>query len=80
MRLTLHYRDHSEEKPLDLDTVLIETDEQRLTLTWRASADTHGDPFRLLEMIIGEVSEQGTANSNIIDSGRRESEGRQSLS
>jgi len=58
MGLTLHYRDRSEEKPMDLDTVLIECDEQRLTLTWRASADTHGDPFRLLVMVIGQSPER----------------------
>lgn len=53
MGLMLHYRDRSEEKLMDLDTVLIESEEQRLTLTWRASADIHGDPFRLLEMVVG---------------------------
>lgn len=58
IRLTLHYKDHSEEKAMDLDTILIESDERRLTLTWRATADIHGDPFRLLEMLIEEVSEQ----------------------
>jgi hypothetical protein len=79
MRLTLHYKDHSEDKPMDLDTILIEPDEQKLTLTWRASADIHGDPFRLLEMIIEEASEERTANSGVIDSGRWENERRQSL-
>ena len=50
--LKLHYRDSTEEKPMDLDTIMIEPDEERLILTWRTSADIHGDPFRLLEMIV----------------------------
>lgn len=53
VNLGLHYRSRSEHKPMDLDTVMLEPDERRLILTWRATADIHGDPFNLLEMVIG---------------------------
>lgn len=53
MHIALHYTDHSEGKMMDLDTILIEPYEKRLILTWRATANIHGDPFRLLEMIVG---------------------------
>ena len=57
VKIGLHYRDRSEEKLMDLDTVMLEPDERRLTLTWRATADIHGDPFNLLEMVIGTRKE-----------------------
>lgn len=57
VKIGLHYRESSEEKLMDLDTVMLEPDERRLTLTWRATADIHGDPFNLLEMVIGARKE-----------------------
>jgi hypothetical protein len=60
--LTLNYTDHTEQKPMDLDNILIESDERRLILTWHASADIHGNPFRLLEMIVGLPSETTSRN------------------
>ena len=58
MKMSLHYTDHSEEKMMDLDTVLIEPDEKKLILTWRATADIHGDPFKLDETVIGKPQEE----------------------
>jgi len=52
----LHYRDRSEQKELDLDSLVVDTDARTLTLTWRTSADVHGDPFRLLETVIDAAS------------------------
>ena len=53
MRIGLRYRTHSEDRLMDLDTVFVEADVRRLTLTWRATADIHGDPFNLLDIEIG---------------------------
>ena len=57
----LHYRNASEQKEMDLDSVVVDTDARTLTLTWRANADVHGDPFRLLETIIDATSVGRTA-------------------
>lgn len=52
MNIALHYSDHKDGRMMDLDAVLIEPDEKKIMLTWRAMADIHGDPFRLEETII----------------------------
>jgi hypothetical protein len=52
--LHLRYRDGFEDKQMVPETLLIEPDERRLVITWGASADIHGDPFRLLQMRVGE--------------------------
>jgi hypothetical protein len=52
MDLTLVYNNKIKKNSMDLDTVLVEPDNSRLTLTWRGVADIHGDPFRLKEMIV----------------------------
>ena len=57
----LHFRDRSEEKPMDLDSVFVDTDNEALTLTWRTNADVHGDPFQLLETVIDAASVGRTA-------------------
>jgi hypothetical protein len=57
VQLQLEYRDRLDKKMMDLDTILIEPDERRVSLTWRATADIHGDPFRLLEMTVGTVKD-----------------------
>lgn len=61
VQVGLHYRGHSEEKLMDLDAVMVETDDRRLTLTWRATADIHGDPFNLLDIVIGARPEAQVA-------------------
>jgi len=65
LNLRLCYRDRTEERLMELDTILVEPDDRRVVLTWRAAADIHGDPFRLLEMIIGKSSQ------NLADCGCR---------
>jgi len=57
MKVKLRYRDRTEERLMDLDTILVEPDDRRLILTWHATADIHGDPFRLLEMTIGKPTD-----------------------
>lgn len=52
MKIAFHYANRSEENLMDLDTVLIEPDEKKLILTWRAIADIHGNPFQLDETVI----------------------------
>jgi hypothetical protein len=52
LRVGLHYRDRRSDQPLDLDSVCVDTDLHTLTLTWRGTADIHGDPFRLIETVI----------------------------
>jgi hypothetical protein len=54
IKLQLRYRDGVEDKLMEPETLLVEPDERRLLITWAASADIHGDPFRLLEMRVGE--------------------------
>lgn len=61
MDLGLRYTNHDEDKHMDLDTILIEPDEHKLVLTWRASADIHTDPFALKEMIVGATSHHKNA-------------------
>lgn len=63
MNLRLRYTNLDEGKPMDLDTILIEPDECKLILTWRASADIHADPFALKEMIVGVAPHQNSATS-----------------
>lgn len=58
MKLSLEYRDKKENKDMDLDCILIEPDEEKLVMTWSATADIHGDPFRLKEMIVGQPKEK----------------------
>jgi hypothetical protein len=58
MKVALFYKDRTEEKGMDLDTLLVEPDERRLTLTWRGSADIQGDPFRLEELVVGTSPER----------------------
>jgi len=54
MPLTLRYRNKTVSETMALDTILVEPDHGRLVLTWRGTADIHGDPFRLEEMIVGQ--------------------------
>jgi hypothetical protein len=61
LMIGLHYRDGSEEKPMDLDSLVVDTELETLTLTWRANADVHGDPFRLMETVIDATSVGRTA-------------------
>jgi hypothetical protein len=53
LRIGLHYRDRSDVKDLSVDSIVVEPTDKRLTLTWRTVASIHGDPFRLLETVIG---------------------------
>lgn len=57
--LSLHYVDRDEVKAMRLETVLVEPTLKRLQLTWGASADIHGDPFRLLDIEVW----QGTVDA-----------------
>ena len=57
MNIALYYTDRSEEKMMDLDTVLIEPDEKKVILTWRATADIHGNPFQLDNIVISTPKE-----------------------
>jgi len=63
INIILHYKTHTEKKSMDIDTVFIEPDEHRVTLTWRSSADIHGDPFRLLAIVVGSNIDKKLANN-----------------
>ena len=66
VRLSLHYRQRSDEKIMPLDSILIDCERRQVELTWRAIADTHGDPFQLETMIVNTDSPELTST----DSGR----------
>lgn len=57
LRLGARYRDHAEDRAMELDTILVEPDDSRLTLVFRDTLDIHGDPFRLLEMAVGGLAD-----------------------
>src|SRR6185295_20359925 len=63
VHLGLQYRDRLENRTMDLETVLVEPDERRLTLVWGAVADIHGDPFRLLHIVIGDPAMKSAPTS-----------------
>lgn len=46
------YHDRADKQQMALESVLVDTDNASVELTWRASADIHGDPFQLLETVI----------------------------
>lgn len=56
VHLGLRYRDTFESRTMDVETVLVEPDARRLTIVWGAVADIHGDPFRLLRIVLGDAS------------------------
>ena len=58
--LNLRYTDREEPKPMRLETVLLEPTLRRLQMTWGASANIHGDPFKLLDIEVW----RGTANDH----------------
>ncbi|MBN2716915.1 MAG: DUF2169 domain-containing protein [Deltaproteobacteria bacterium] len=58
--LSLVYSDKKEDKNMELDSILFEPSEERVILTWSATADIHGDPFRLKEMIVGTPENEET--------------------
>ena len=60
VRLSLHYRKRSIENQMTLDGVLIDCERRQLELTWRASADIHGDPFQLMTMVVSTESPELT--------------------
>ena len=52
VRLLLRYVDRFVERSFEVDTIQVDTGTRLLTLTWRGTADIHGDPFRLMEIIL----------------------------
>jgi hypothetical protein len=60
MRLGLHYRRRSSEAVMPLDTILVDCERRQVELTWRATADIHGDPFDLRTMIVSTDSPELT--------------------
>jgi hypothetical protein len=52
VNLGLHYRKKSVEGPMQLDSILVDCELRRVELTWRTSADVHGDPFQLETMVV----------------------------
>jgi hypothetical protein len=51
--IDLVYRDRRLETAMDLDTIIVEPNDRRAVLVWRTTADIHGDPFKLLDIVIG---------------------------
>ena len=54
LAVAFRHREKTEERLMDLDSIVVDTIKRTLSLTWHATADIHGDPFRLLETVVGK--------------------------
>lgn len=52
LNLGLYYKSREVERAMPLEGVVVDCERMCLELTWRMSADVHGDPFELLYIVI----------------------------
>ncbi len=58
INLRLYYYKQRTDSSMMLDCILVDSERRQVEFTWRATADIHGDPFRLRKLVVSTDSSE----------------------